>query len=651
MDYKEKTMKKIKTLLILFIFSNLVNASILKDIGTDIGNVLYEGRIGFGMTYEYNSTGLEFPYKEDINLNYLNTDSLSYYYGDYTTYEKFSYYITARPTSRLSLRWDNSFIGPYTTVDTSNSLFKNYKKIISQLSIDYYIFPRWSLYAVIANQTESSSVVSTFFTQPTLLSEENQIYKIPTKVSADSITLGTKISPDWGQFNIYNIINYVYNYPPTLYGLPTDAISGIYEDINDNFLKKENDFNIAYYLNPSVKLDISGLYQNRVSYSNKTNGVYNTDTFVQYPFEVKYRLTEIWELGVKVHNESNKSINELQKKETINQVELWRSIKDNFEKKYNSSQLSLSRYFKYQGLNIYGKFMKFSQDYLYEYQENILYGEEKSVLWSRWDQSIFGYALEGGFYYRPIMEKLYVSVGIRHNFPSTTKKPLPAYYTSGFYDYSFSAFYKPTALFEVKAEKGFRNMSEDYKIPQEVFSLFKRNDVWNIEKNSFSQTEEREKVAIALRTTLFTVEGAIEQTSVGVIYYKKEDALLSDRFIQPWAYSDIFKKYITYNIGYSYTTQALFSGSQLTISGGLYYKPDYTYYDGSGGEKTVNELSYLFNVRYEFTPTFYIEAEASEGHYFEKTTKTGLAAVGSILSKEDLHSYNQYFKLNIVYRP
>ncbi len=645
-------MKKIKiTLIILSVFFNLINASVLKELGADIGNVLYEGRVGFGITYEYNTTGLEFPYKEDINFNYLNSDSLSYYYGNHTTYEKLSYYITARPTSRLSLRWDQSFTGPYVTVDTSNSLYKNYEKIISQLSIDYYIFPRWSLYAVIANQTENSSVVSTFFDQPTLLSTENQIYKVPAKVSADSITLGTKFAPDWGQFNIYDTINYVYNYPSILYGLPTDVASASYEDVNDNFVKKENDFNISYYLNPSVKLDISGLYQNRFSYSNKTNGVFNTDTFIQYPFEVKYRLTEVWELGVKVHNESDKSVNELQKKETVNQVEVWRNVKDNFEKKYNYSQLSLSRYFKYQGLNIYGKFLKFSQDILYEYQESILYNEEKSVLWSRWDQSIFGYAAEAGFYYRPIMEKLYVSVGIRYNFPATTRKPMPAYYTTGFYDYSFSAFYKPTALFEVKAEKGFRNMSEDYTVPDEVSNIIKRNDVWNIEKNSFSQTEEREKVSIALRTTLFTVEGSIEQTSVGVIYYKKEDVLLSDRFVQPWAYSDVFKKYLTYNIGYSYTTQALFSGSQMTISGGLYYRPDYTYYDGTGGEKTVSELSYLFNVRYEFTPTFYIEGEVSEGHYFEKTTNTGLALTGSILAKEDIHSYNRYYKISIVYRP
>lgn len=638
----------ISTIILFSFFS--ISSGFLKNLGTDIYNIIYDARVGFGMGYEYVNSGLEFLHREDINFGEMNMVSLQTYFGHYTSYEKYSYYISARPVSRLYLKWSFEGTKPYGVWVTETSLLKKYSKNVSQLDIEYFISPRWSLYSKILNQVEDNSLKSFLFEPATTIERENKEYTM-TKTNYDSITLGSKITFDWGQFNIYNTFSDVYNYLPILQGVPLDLVTLSYSNLGDNFLKKENDFNIVYYLNPAVKLDMSGLFQHKLTISNRTDNVESVVVYTHYPFEVKYRLTEIWELGVKVSNENYSFSYNAKDKTFINEIERFSLKKDSYETRYNYLLLSISRYFKYQGLNLYGKFKRFTRDTVYEYQENILYKEEKNSLWSRWDESVRGYSLELGFYYRPIMEKLYVSAGIVYNFPTTYRKPNPADYTTSLYDYSFSAFYKPTALFEVKVEKGYRNMLEDYRVPTNIPLSMRQIDVWNIEKNSFYQLEEREKVAVTLRTLKFTVEGSIENSSIGKIYYKRDDILSLDRFAQPKAYLDVYKRFITYNLGYSYTTQALFSQSQLILSGGLYYRPNYTYDDGVGNNVNVSEISYLFSVRYEFTPTFYIEGSVDAAYYFEGKRNLVLEEMGSILSREDFSSYRQSYKINLVYRP
>lgn len=639
----------LKIIIILLIFVS-ISTSALKDLGNDIYNIISDARIGFGMGYEYVNSGLEFLHREDVNFNELNLYSLQTYYGFYNSYEKYTYYISARPVSRLSLKWSYEETKPYVIWSAEDSLLKLYNKKVSQLDLEYFISPRWSLYGIIANQVEDNSLNS-FLSEPaTLIEKENKLYAL-SKMNANSITVGSKITLDWGQFNIYDTITDVYSYLPKLQGLPGDFINLSYSNLGDNFVKKENDFNIAYYLNPAVKLDISGLFQNKITISNKVDDTLSTVIYTFYPIEVKYRLTEIWELGVKVSNEHYNFTSEVKSKTFSNEIERYSIKKDNYDTNYNYLLLSLSRYFKYQGLNLYGRFKRYTRDTIYEYQENILYSEEKSILWSRWDESVRGYSVELGFYYRPIMEKLYVSAGIVYNYPTTYRKPTPAEYTTSLYDYSLSAFYKPTTLFEIKVEKGYRNMIDDYKVPSNIPIQLKQSDIWNIEKNSFSQLEEREKVAITLRTLKFTLEGSIENSSIGKIYYKRDDILSLDRFAQPKSYLDVYKRFITYNLGYSYTTQALFSQSQFVLSGGIYYRPNYSYDDGTGNNVNVSEISYLVTVRYEFTPTFYIEGGVEASHYFEGKRSLGLEETNSILSKEEFHSYRQSYKINLVYRP
>ncbi|MEN3014353.1 MAG: hypothetical protein ABDH23_07080 [Endomicrobiia bacterium] len=641
----------IKFLALLFFINNfLFSSNKIKEFGTDLYNIISDAKIGFGVSYEYVSTGIEFPHRNEINYSELNNIGLNIYHGYYYPLEKYIYYISARPTSRLSLKLTYEDIISKGIYDYNNSLLKNTHQRNSQLDIEYFISPRWSLYGVIFNKKENNSLGSLLFPTSTLIGEENKEYKL-SNVNSDSVTIGTKVTLDWGNFNLYTTMVDVYNYLPALRGIPPDFITLSYTNNSDNFLKKENEIGINYFLNPAVKLDILGSYGDKISYTNQPDDTFVIEKERNYPFEIKYRLTEIWELGVKVGNKHYSYSSEVKNKTFSNNIEMWEIEKNNFYLNNSSILLSLNRYFKYQGLNISGRFSRFTEDKLYEYEESILYGQEKSTLWTRWDSSVEGYSLELSFFYRPIMQKLYVSAGIVYNFPVTRRHSTFAEVTESFYDYTFSAFYKPTALFEIKVEKGYRNISTDYRVPSEIYVDFREPDVWLIEKNSSYQLEEKEKVGVTLRTLRFTLGLSIQQSSVGKTYYKREHILSSDRYTQPWAFFDIYQRFIIYELAYSYTTQALFSQSQLTLSGGIYYKPDYTYDDGRGGLTTVSEQSYLFSVRYEFTPTFYIEGQVEEGHYFETSRNLGLENTGSILAKEGFHSFRQAYKISLVYRP
>ncbi|MCS7231300.1 MAG: hypothetical protein RMJ67_04095 [Elusimicrobiota bacterium] len=640
-------MKLIK--LILLLFTTNLCFSFIKNVGTDIYNIISDARIGFGGSYEYLSYGSEFSGREDINFSLLNTNSLRTYYGHYYSFEKYSYYISARPTSRLSLKLNYEYITPHTIWVRELFSLSRYTEKTSQLDIEYFISPRWSLYAVILNKVEDNSLDTLLFEPSLVVNKDNTEYRL-TKVNSDSVTIGTKFTVDWGQFNVYNTILDAYNYLPNLEGTHPDYVKLSYSNNSDNFLTKGNKFGIEYYLNPAVKLDISGSFRDEVTISNKPDDTFETVMFTEYPFEVKYRLTDIWELGVKVNNNRFKFVYETRSKVFTNQMEVWEIIKNNYEKKNSYLLLSINRYFKYQGLNLYGRFKRYTEDTIYEYHENILYGREKSSLWSRWDESVKGNSLEFGFFYRPT-EKIYVSAGLVYELPTTYRKPDPSEYTKSFYDYTFSAFYKPTTLFEIKVSKGYKNLTNDYEVPQNIPVQLRQSDIWRIEKVSFSEIEEKEAVGIALRTLSFVFDISLQQVSLGKTYYKSEDVLLLDRFVHPWAFLDIYRKFISYNIGYSYITQALFSQSQLTLSGGIYYVPDYSFDKGDGSVVTIREYSYLFSARYEFTPNFYIECSVEEGHYFEKSRDLRLANIGSVLANDEFHSYQQKYKINLVYRP
>lgn len=654
MEFKKEIMKlknilKLKIILILF-YSASISISAVKDFGTDIINIISDARIGFGIGYEYVSTGSEYPSREEINFSELNKNSLLLYHGIYTAYEKYTYHISARPVSRLSLKWNYEEKTPYVSIDSENSLLKYYDEKKSELNVEYFISPRWSLFGIVLNQVENNTLKSLLFESSLLLDKENKIYHL-SKTHINSITLGSKITFDWGHFKLYNTILGVYNYLPELQGIPKDLTTLSYTNLGDNFLKKENTYGVEYYLNPAVKLDISGSFQNTTSIGNELDDTLTTETVVNYPLEVKYRLTEVWELGVKLENKHFGFYSETKNKTFSNEIEVQEIRKENYHNNFSYILLSLSRYFKYQGLNLYGNFRRYTEDKIYEYQETILYGEEKSVLWSRWDESDKRYYLEFGFYYRPIMEKLYVSAGILYEFPITYRKPLPAEQTNSLYNYSFSAFYKPTSLFEIKVEKGYRNLVNDYKVPEEFASQMTQKRIWEIERLSFSQLEEKESIGVTLRTLRFIISANIIQTSLGQTYYKRENVLLSERFVQPWAYFDVYQKYITYLFNYTYITQALFSQSQFSLNGMVYYKPDYSYDNGRGEKVNVSEMGYMLSVKYEFTPTFYIEGGVEEFHFFERRKNLGLEKVNSILANEDLHSYRQVYKINLVYRP
>jgi len=642
MDNKKEKIIKFIIPLFLCIYSILYSEFI--DIKNDLLNIITSARLGFGITYNYYIKRTEFPYKDEINYTYLNLEGLEGYHNIFQEYDSIVYYISLIPSSRLSLKWSAEKYSPYRVYDSQNSVFKLYQKENSQLNIEYFIAPRWSLYGIIFNQQENSSLDSPKIPFSSVLQYNNTLPKI-NSLFTNSVTLGSRISPYWGSFNLYASLTEIYNKPSISFGAAADAVTAHYYDTTDNITTKENILGIEYYINPSVKLDIQGMFQTKYTRSYKSDGLFINDHYNQYPFEIKYRLTEIWELGVKVHNEETKSTSEYEK-QVANSVEEWRIVKDDYEKKYYYTSVSLSRYFKYQGLNIYGKFYKIGEETLYSYQELIPYSEEKNVLWSRWDQAVSGYDIEAGFYYRPIMEKLYVSAAVKYSFPRTYRKSLPAYETKSTFDYSFTAFYKPAPLFEIKIEKKFTDISSQFEKPENV--VWRQNDIWNMQKNSFKNVTETEKVEVALRTPLYTVSYSILQGMTGMMYIHREDVLSYDRFLQPWAFLDVYIRYIQHSIGFSFVPS---QQPQLTFSGGLTFKPDYSYDDGGGNIKTKREYGYLFNVRFEFNPNFYIEGEFSEGEYYEKTINLAKSNLGDITAKDDFWYNERKFKLNLVYRP
>jgi len=641
MDNKKE---KIISIITLFLVSSILFCEFIDNVKNDVLNIITTARLGFGITYNYYIKRTEFPYKDEINYSYLNIEGLEGYYNKFQEYDSIAYYISLLPSSRLSLKWSAEKFSPYSVYDAQNSVYKIYQKENSQLNIEYFIFPRWSLYGILFNQQENSSFDTAKIPFSSVLQYNNILPRI-SSVFTNSVTIGSKISPYWGSFNIYTSITEVYNKPLVSPGASEDTIVQHFYDTTDNIISRENILGFEYYVNPSVKLDIQGIVQNKHSKNYKSNGLFVENYYTQYPFEIKYRLTEIWELGVKVHNETNESVS-ISEKQFSDSVEKWKIIKDDYEKKYYYTSLSLSRYFKYQGLNIYGKFYKVGEETLYSYQELIPFSEEKTTLWTRWDESVSGYDVEAGFYYRPIMEKLYISAAVKYSFPRTYRKSLPSYETKSMYDYSFSAFYKPAPLFEIKVEKKFTDIYSNLDKPEN--SILKQNEIWSIEKNSFHNVTETEKVEAALRTPLYTVTYSIIQGLLGVMYIERDNILSSDRFYQPWAFLDVYTRYIEHYIGFSIIPS---QQPQLTFNGAITYRPDYSYEDGAGNLKTKREYGYLFSVRFEFNPNFYIEGEFTEGEYYEKNVNVAKNNLGDITSKDDFWYNERKFKLNLVFRP
>jgi len=642
MDYKKEKIIKFIILFLLCFYSVLYSE--LGYIKNDLLNIITTARLGFGITYNYYIKRSEFPYKDEVNYIHLNLEGLEGYYNTFQEYDSIVYYISLIPSSRLSLKWSAERFSPYRTYDSQNNVFKIYQKENSQLNVEYFIAPRWSLYGIIFNQQENSSLDTPRIPFSNILQYNNTLPKI-SSLFTNSVTLGNKISPYWGSFNLYVSLTEVYNKPLIPFGATEDTIIAHYYDTTDSIIMREKIFGVDYYLNPSIKLDIQGVFESRGTRKYKSNGLFVDEIYVKYPFEIKYRLTEVWELGVKVNNEETEYTSEYSK-QTANNIEEWRIVKDDFEKKYNYVSISLSRYFKYQGLNIYSKFYKIGEEKRYSYQELIPYSEEKNALWSRWDEAVSGYDVEAGFYYRPIMEKLYVSAALKYSFPRTYRSNMPAYETRSLFDYSFTAFYKPDPLFEVKVEKKFTDILS--KFSESEIVPWRQSEIWNIQKNSFNNIIETEKVEIALRTPFYTISYSILQGLMGMMYVDRENVLSSDRFLQPWAFLDVYIRYIQHTIGFSVVTS---QQPQLTFGGGLTFKPDYSYDDGGGNIKTKREYGYLFNVRFEFNPNFYIEGEFTEGEYYEKTINLAKSNSGDITAKDDFWYNDRKFKLSLVYRP
>lgn len=648
MDYKKEKIKIYIFTIILFLsYSGLFSETTDSWFGTfkdDFLKIITTSRLGFSIAYNYYIKRTEFPYKDEINYSYLNQEGLEGYYNVFQEYDSISYNISLIPSSRLSLKWSAEKFSPYRVYDSQNGVFKLLQKENSQLDIEYFVIPRWSLYGILVNQQENSSFDTAKTPFTTVLQYDSTLPKI-SSLFTNSVTIGSKISPYWGSFNIYAVLTEVYNKPLISAGAPQDAIVRHFYDTTDIIITKENTLGLEYYINPSVKIDMQGIVQTKYTKNYKSNGLFGDNYYYLYPFEIKYRLTEIWELGVKIHNETNKSSSEY-KKQVGDSVEEWKIVKDDYEKKYYYTSLSLSRYFKYQGLNIYGKFYKIGEETLYSYQELIPYSDEKNTLWTRWDESVYGYDVETGFYYRPVMEKLYISAAVKYSFPRTYRKSLPAYETRSTYDYSFSAFYKPAPLFEIKIEKKFSDVSSQLDEPKN--SNLKQIDIWRIEKNSFHNVTETEKVEAALRTPLYTVSYSILQGLVSLMYTERDNIISSERFYQPWAFLDVYTKYIEHSISFSIIPS---QQPQLTLGGGLTFKPDYSYDDGAGNIKTKREYGYLFNIRFEFNPNFYIEGMFSEGEYYEKTINVGRSIIGDVTAKDDFWYTERRFRLNLVYRP